>query len=112
MKRRGICYQCKYRQEAPRSVHSRCVHPSVANVVLSRLGELVSEWAATGVIDRRRWGLDMVRADGDDESHVLDPPFELRCDPHAVRNGWFFWPFNFDPVWLDECGGFFPADDA
>ena len=25
---------------------------------------------------------------------------------HGIRNGWFAWPFNFDPVWLDACDGF------
>lgn len=25
---------------------------------------------------------------------------------HGIKNGWFFWPFNFDPVWLEECDGF------
>jgi hypothetical protein len=23
-----------------------------------------------------------------------------------MRNGWFCWPFNFDPVWLEACDGF------
>ena len=25
---------------------------------------------------------------------------------HGVRNGWFWWPINFDPVWLEKCTGF------
>lgn len=25
---------------------------------------------------------------------------------HGKRNGWFFWPYNFDPVWLESCTGF------
>jgi hypothetical protein len=24
----------------------------------------------------------------------------------GVRNGWFIWPVNFDPVWLISCDGF------
>lgn len=27
---------------------------------------------------------------------------------HGIRKGWFFWPLNFDPVWLDSCDGFSP----
>lgn len=27
-------------------------------------------------------------------------------DEHGVKNGWFFHPFNFDPVWLRYCDGF------
>jgi hypothetical protein len=26
--------------------------------------------------------------------------------PHGIQNGWFNWPFNFDPVWLESCNGF------
>ena len=26
--------------------------------------------------------------------------------PHGIRHGWFFWPLNYDPVWLVECTGF------
>lgn len=25
---------------------------------------------------------------------------------HGIRRGWFFWPYNFDPVWLKSCNGF------
>lgn len=30
-------------------------------------------------------------------------------EPHGIRNGWFFHPLNFDPVWLRHCDGFEPA---
>lgn len=25
---------------------------------------------------------------------------------HGMARGWFMWPFNFDPVWLESCNGF------
>ena len=25
---------------------------------------------------------------------------------HGIKHGWFFWPFNFDPIWVEECDGF------
>ena len=25
--------------------------------------------------------------------------------PHGIDNGWFTWPFNFDPCWLMRCDG-------
>ena len=25
---------------------------------------------------------------------------------YGVKSGWFFWPVNFDPVWLKTCDGF------
>ena len=26
-----------------------------------------------------------------------------RLDPHGVKHGWAHWPFNFDPIWVEEC---------
>lgn len=26
--------------------------------------------------------------------------------PHGIKNGWFLWPVNFDPNWLESCDGF------
>lgn len=25
---------------------------------------------------------------------------------HGINNGWFIWPWNFDPIWLERCDGF------
>jgi len=25
---------------------------------------------------------------------------------HGIKNGWFYWPGCFDPVWLTSCDGF------
>jgi len=30
----------------------------------------------------------------------------IKGDHTGIRNGWFLWPFNFDPVWLKSCSGF------
>lgn len=27
-------------------------------------------------------------------------------DEHGIKKGWFFHPYNFDPVWLRYCDGF------
>jgi len=28
-------------------------------------------------------------------------------NPHGIKNGWFIFPFLFDPTWMiDECKGF------
>lgn len=26
-----------------------------------------------------------------------------KCRPHGVRHGWCNWPFDFDPIWIDDC---------
>jgi hypothetical protein len=48
------------------------------------------------------------------ETNPFTAMFTKQADPTAlgikanetgVRRGWFLWPFNFDPVWLEECSG-------
>lgn len=34
----------------------------------------------------------------------------IQADPHGFRMGWFWWPVNFDPAWLQNCDGFTPKD--
>lgn len=31
---------------------------------------------------------------------------KVNGDEYGIKKGWFMWPFNFDPIWLDECDGF------
>lgn len=30
----------------------------------------------------------------------------IKGDPHGIKKGWFNFPWNFDPVWLDNCDGY------
>src|SRR3972149_3166222 len=30
---------------------------------------------------------------------------------HGYKHGWFDWPYNFDPVWLEFCDGFKGKED-
>lgn len=30
----------------------------------------------------------------------------VKGNEHGIRKGWFFFPLNFDPVWLESCNGF------
>lgn len=42
---------------------------------------------------------------------VNTAPFDklnIQGATHGIVNGWFFWPINFDPVWLQNCDGFEP----
>lgn len=31
---------------------------------------------------------------------------QVKGSKHGIQKGWFFWPFNFDPIWVEECDGF------
>jgi len=35
----------------------------------------------------------------------------IKGHPHGIKNGWFFWPVNFDPIWLENCDGFQSKED-
>ena len=79
------CYQCEYRGTIPGDSHSRCDHPEVeqdANM-FSALAE-------------------MLTGKNDEAARKLN----IRGNPHGIRSGWFMWPANFDPTWLENCGGF------
>lgn len=30
----------------------------------------------------------------------------IKGHAYGIKRGWFMWPINFDPVWLQECNGF------
>lgn len=36
----------------------------------------------------------------------------VRGNPHGIRKGWFMWPVNFDPVWLESCDGFEQKEES
>lgn len=39
------------------------------------------------------------------------PDADMRGSPHGVRNGWFFYPLLFDPIWRTrECANFEARD--
>src|ERR1700704_56999 len=88
------CYECKHRGEVPGSAHSRCHHPVMTGGENKNpMAELMSIFGSVGrcapVID-------------------VDTAVQLgiKANMHGIRNGWFQWPYNFDPTWLEECKGF------
>jgi len=43
---------------------------------------------------------------GDCHSRCNNVKAKVEGHPQGIRNGWFMWPLNFDPVWLISCDGF------
>lgn len=43
---------------------------------------------------------------GDAHTRCLNEKAHVTGDAYGKRSGWFFWPFNFDPTWLETCDGF------
>ena len=27
----------------------------------------------------------------------------VQLHPHGVKNGWASWPYEFDPIWIEDC---------
>lgn len=46
---------------------------------------------------------------GDCHSKCAHPRFgqiHVTANAHGIKRGWFDWPDNFDPAWLETCDGF------
>jgi hypothetical protein len=42
---------------------------------------------------------------GDCHSRCNNTTAKVKGNAHGIKNGWFHWPYNFDPVWLQYCDG-------
>ena len=73
------CYKCKYRDGIAGSAHSCCRHPQAQSPLANLFGIM-------GVGYPRK--------------------LNIKANHHGIKKGWFMWPLNFDPVWLENCDGF------
>lgn len=81
------CYECIYRRDVPGSAHSRCTHTAIP-----KPNHLEEALAILGVPPPSGLG--------------AAAKLGVRASQHGIRMGWFLWPVNFDPVWLESCNGF------
>lgn len=95
MKENPNCYKCKFRGDVPGSAHSSCKHPANQEILGNNLMEMFAIFASVGRAPtiNAETGLNIVG------------------NPTGIRKGWFNWPFNFDPVWLQNCDGFTPKEE-
>lgn len=89
------CYKCEYRMDVPGSTHSSCHHPMVKPILDDPIGQLLALFASisrlpTIIIPLESFGI------------------KVRGTATGIKNGWFNYPYNFDPIWLEECDGFKP----
>ena len=88
------CYECKWRGSLPGNAHSCCNHPKVRPTKEEPLNQILGLLAAVGRID----------------ISIVGNPLGVVGDEHGIRHGWFCWPMNFDPIWLESCNGFEPKE--
>lgn len=80
------CYTCQHRGEIPGDAHTRCCHPLVGGWDRNPIAVMVETMQGKYV--------EAARA------------LNIQGNPVGIRKGWFAWPANFDPVWLDRCDGY------
>lgn len=93
-KQKPNCYDCKFRREVPGSAHSSCAHPALGGASDDPMGNIMATFASVGRVNP-----------------VISQSAEklnVRGNAAGIRRGWFNWPWNFDPVWLERCDGFEP----
>ena len=90
------CYECQHRANLPGDTHSKCMHPKVIKVVEDPLSILMSILGPRGPLPI---------------PPSVGAQLGIVGNPHGIKKGWFNWPINFDPVWLENCEGFEPIDD-
>jgi len=91
MEKEFDCYTCKHRRGIPGDCHSCCKHPSLGDVPDNALIGLMGILAGAG------------RVPG---FQVNSKELNIKGNPHGIRNGWFNFPVNFDPTWLENCDGY------
>ena len=77
------CYKCRYRGNVPGDTHSCCRYPENETGLLDFFSAINQQNAEK---------------------------FQIRADRHGIEHGWFYWPINFDPIWLRHCNGFTEKD--
>ena len=79
------CYSCKYRGCVPGDAHSCCKYPGTETGIFDMFSSKNAEIAGK---------------------------LSIKANAHGIRSGWFMWPVNFDPVWLENCDGYEPEDNG
>jgi len=91
METKPNCYDCKWRKGLPGSAHSACHHPAFAEAHGDPLNNILAMFAGVGR------GTPIVY----ETSGIV-----VRGSKHGIANMWFNHPYNYDPIWLEECSGF------
>lgn len=89
------CYNCIHRGGVPGSAHSSCNHPAFTEVKKKVEGSML--------------GLAMALSGGHAPPIYIEE-VKVKGNEYGIQSGWFNHPFNFDPVWLEECSGYTPRE--
>lgn len=76
------CYKCIHRGTVPGDAHSCCNYPGIK-------GKSLFDFFLNIEVNK-----------------IVLNELKIKADPYGIQMGWFMWPCNFDPVWLQNCNGF------
>ena len=85
------CFNCKYRGTLPGDAHSCCKHPDLKSANDDPLAGLMAMFASVG------------RTQPQIANQAISNKFGIKANPTGIKRGWFNWPWNFDPTWLENC---------
>ena len=85
------CYKCKHRGTVCGSVHSSCNHPSLKREEETSHEKLMNLLAKSGRVPA---------------CNKNTKELNIKGSEYGISKGWFNFPSNFDPVWLENCDGF------
>ncbi len=85
------CFTCNHKRNVAGSANCRCRHPSLGDRVNDPLLEMMAIFAGVG------------RAS---PMAVSTKELNIQGDPYGINNGWFNFPWSFDPTWLRNCDGY------
>jgi hypothetical protein len=84
--------KCKYQASIPGDCHITCKHPIVENNSTALFSDI---FRILGNRGGPRCALDSI-----------SKQMGIFGNKTGIKNGWFNWPFNFDPIWLERCAKF------
>jgi len=87
------CWECRHRGRVPGSAHSTCNHPDAKpEGDTDPVAGLMAIFASAGrLAPMVGTGIEAL---------------EIKLNLHGVANGWANWPWDFDPIWVQNCNGF------
>ena len=88
------CYTCKHRGSIPGDAHICCKHPDLGESSNNPLNQIMALLAGVG------------RVSPQIDIKAVSDKFEIQADAVGIKRGWFNWPWNFDPVWLENCNAY------
>lgn len=85
------CQDCIHNKKLTGTHHIAC------NACPKELEMIILSFNASGVFFRNPTHMVVQNTDTGEEKPLID------LNPHGVSMGWALWPFNFDPIWVNEC---------